>query len=70
MPCICTSPKCGHANGEPCGQPTEATDLPAQQDDNKGPVGPWFNLGICEDCWKLNAPAWERITEKFFRLFR
>jgi hypothetical protein len=66
--CSCTSEKCNHANGEPCGQPVEhPQDI--QSHDEEGPAGPWGKMGLCEECLKRVTPLWEKITERVLRIW-
>jgi hypothetical protein len=70
--CKCTSEKCGHENGEPCGNPIENPQQTAQVDaalDKPNPVvGPWYQTGLCEECWTLNNPP-ELDSKMVNRLF-
>jgi len=69
--CMCTNEKCGHVNGEPCGQPVQnpVTVQQVHGSVQDGAVSPWFEIGLCEPCWN-NRPPWKKMTDKILARLR
>jgi hypothetical protein len=68
---MCTDQRCGHANGQPCGEPVEKPQDIVSSDASGADFKPIARVkkGICEDCWKRVTPLWERVTEKVLRIW-
>lgn len=74
--CRCRSEKCGHPNGQSCGNPVDnpvGDSGPVQ--DATPPIdpekGPWVKAGYCEECWKSNPPPslFKVWTDRLFQYF-